>query len=398
MLKYFIVLFALNFGHDFKRISSLAWPSPAASLSRIAKVLNFFPVPVSDECLASDGRRTGVCLNAYECRIQSGNPMGQCALGFGVCCVFIASCDAEISNNVTYFVSPEFPGLTKTAQPCSIKVKKIAPEISQIRLDFVHFNLAQPNRRTGVCESDIFSILGGTSIGLKLCGQNSGQHIYYDVESATEPISILMNLTSNNLYRMWEIRISQIVFNQQAPAGCTQYHHGINGVIQTMNYAVNGRHLADQDYLVCMRQEHNMCSIVYEPCDENSFRIGPPVAGLLADDPGGSGDGPFPPILASPAQTYTSRPNGLDQTRQCNDRVLMPCDSEEFLNPAGGPSSCDLLHCGNTFCTAGEYPCRIESSIRPFNIRIQFGPGVQNENPDDNLGMCLKYQQQPCTT
>jgi len=27
------------------------------------------------------------------------------------------------------------------------------------------------------------------------------------------------------------------------------------GTIQTMNFAINGRHLADQDYTICMRQE-----------------------------------------------------------------------------------------------------------------------------------------------
>lgn len=50
-------------------------------------VLNFFPVPVDDECLSDDGRRSGVCLNVYECRIQGGTSKGECALGFGVCCV-----------------------------------------------------------------------------------------------------------------------------------------------------------------------------------------------------------------------------------------------------------------------------------------------------------------------
>lgn len=50
-------------------------------------VLNFFPVPVDDECLSDDGRRSGVCLNVYECRMQGGSSRGQCALGFGVCCV-----------------------------------------------------------------------------------------------------------------------------------------------------------------------------------------------------------------------------------------------------------------------------------------------------------------------
>lgn len=29
--------------------------------------------------------------------------------------------------------------------------------------------------------------------------------------------------------------------------------------------------------------------------------------------------------------------------------------------PQGGPGICDLLHCGNNFCTDKEQPCRIES-------------------------------------
>lgn len=34
-------------------------------------VLNFFPsFSVDDECLSDDGRRTGMCMNVYECRIQ----------------------------------------------------------------------------------------------------------------------------------------------------------------------------------------------------------------------------------------------------------------------------------------------------------------------------------------
>jgi hypothetical protein len=34
----------------------------------------------------------------------------------------------------------------------------------------------QPNRRTGVCDSDVFIMDGPVTERLKLCGQNSGQH------------------------------------------------------------------------------------------------------------------------------------------------------------------------------------------------------------------------------
>nr|CAD7262098.1 unnamed protein product [Timema shepardi]CAD7403237.1 unnamed protein product [Timema cristinae] len=257
----------------------------------------------------------------------------------------------------------------------------MVPEISQLRLDFIHFNMGQPNRRTGVCDSDVFTMAGGSSRELKICGQNSGQHVFYDVENVNDSISITMNLTKDNLYRMWEIKVTQIEFSQRAPAGCLQHYQGNTGVIQTMNFGDNGRHLADQDYTICMRQEEGMCSIVYEPCDSNSFKIGPASQSQFAADTEGSGNS-----------------EQSEDSRECDDRIVMPCDSEEFIMPKeSGPSVCDLLHCGNSFCTStDDAPCKIESSTLPFNIRVQFGPGTREESPEDNLGMCLKYEQQPC--
>lgn len=57
-----------------------------------------------------------------------------------------------------------------------------------------------------------------------------------------------------------------------------------------------------------------MCSIVYEPCDENSFKIGPPSSMQVLHDDEGSGFG-----------SVSSRAD------DCDDRIVMPCDSEEFL-------------------------------------------------------------------
>ena len=53
----------------------------------LISVLNFISIPVSIECTSDDGRRRGICLNVYECKIQEGISHGKCALGFGVCCV-----------------------------------------------------------------------------------------------------------------------------------------------------------------------------------------------------------------------------------------------------------------------------------------------------------------------
>ncbi|XP_063917357.1 uncharacterized protein LOC135133044 [Zophobas morio] len=363
---------------DIWREKNALAESPA-NVSRLPRVLNFFPVPVEEECLSNDGRRKGICMNAYECRIESGTSHGPCALGFGVCCVFTATCNEEIHNNITYFVNPDFPDLSKNMDSCTLSVKKIDPEISQLRLDFIHFNLGQPNRKTGVCEDDIFVLSGGETRELRLCGLNSGQHAYFDVEDIDTSVSIEMKLNRRAVSRLWEVRVIQVPFTQRAPAGCLQYHMGVTGTIQTMNFADNGRHLADQDYNICMRQEEEMCSIAYEPCHENSFRISPNNNETISEDVG-SGDG--------------AEPRNMDD---CSDRIVLPCDSEDLLMPSDvGPGTCDLIHCGESLCPSGETPCRIESSVTPFTIGVHFGSSAREAPPDDNLGMCLTYEQLPC--
>lgn len=103
--------------------------------------------------------------------------------------------------------------------------------------------------------------------------------MYYDVtpKSRSDGIDLVVNMTSDFFNpRIWEIRVSQILFEQRAPSGCMQYYGGLTGIIQTFNFAENGRHLANQNYRACIRQETGMCSIAYEPCNERSFRIGAP--------------------------------------------------------------------------------------------------------------------------
>ncbi|EDW54087.1 uncharacterized protein LOC6613188 [Drosophila sechellia] len=295
--------------------------------SRQGKVIHLFPVPVDGYCMSSDGRRIGNCLNAYECRQKDGQAKGECAMGFGVCCVFLASCNTTITNNVTYIVSPEFPSfMPSNFTGCSLRVKMMSDEISQVRIDFHHFTLGQPNRRTGVCEGDVFSIGGGPGGNFSLCGQNSGQHLYYDVGTRASPrqstlygslrpvdastgpsnstptgdrfIDISLSLSSRLLpLRIWEMSVVQIPFSQRAPAGCLQYHTGTEGIMQTFNFAENGRHLANQNYRICVRQELDMCSIMYQPCDEQSFRIG----GRMASRGGGTSEAAATTATSSPA-------------------------------------------------------------------------------------------------
>ncbi|KAH0947526.1 hypothetical protein HN011_005771 [Eciton burchellii] len=395
------------------------------------RVLNFFPVPVEEECLSDDERRHGICMNTYECRIQRGQSHGPCALGFGVCCVFTASCDNEVQNNLTYVTSPGFPNLIDRPMNCSVVIRKIDTEVSQLRIDFVHFNIGQPNAATGVCDEDVMTIdSGGTSF--ELCGWNSGQHVYVDVSEGNEPVALNFRLTNGLQSRMWEMRVIQLGFEQRAPVGCLQYFRSPNGTLRTFNYLPNGRYLAEHDYLLCIRQERDMCGIAYQPCTRDSFRIGPGgfqgasnatnagnVAGNasavssnagsanssddVVDTVEGSGAGSSLPeqemIFASGATSST-----LFLGRQCRDRILIPCDFEEFITPGNNMAGiCNLEHCGSSLCSSQneldeEGNCRVETWTTPFRIRVAFGPGTSNASGtlEDNAGMCLTYQQLPC--
>ncbi|XP_077267261.1 uncharacterized protein LOC143900138 [Temnothorax americanus] len=401
-------------------------------VTRFSRVLNFFPVPVEEECLSEDKRRQGICMNTYECRIQRGQSHGPCALGFGVCCIFTASCDNEVQNNLTYVTSPGFPNIIDRPMNCSVVVRKIDTEVSQLRIDLVHFNIGQPNAVTGVCDGDVM-VINNNRTSLELCGWNSGQHVYVDVGEGDEPITLNFRLPSELQPRMWEMRVVQLGFEQRAPVGCLQYFHSPNGTLRTFNYLPNGRYLAERDYLLCVRQERDMCGIAYQPCTRDSFRIGPnrsqdtsnttnnAVPAMIATNSGnasadnlnvapanssdtssdvleGSGAG-------SPEQemVFTSNANSMPFIgRRCRDRILIPCDFEEFITPGNNMAGiCNLERCGSSLCSQNELDaegnCRVETWTTPFRIRVAFGPSTNVDGTlEDNAGMCLTYQQLAC--
>ncbi|KOX72558.1 hypothetical protein WN51_02087 [Melipona quadrifasciata] len=451
----------------------------------ISRVLNFFPTPVQEECLSQDKRRRGICMNTYECRIQRGKSYGRCALGFGVCCIFTTTCEQKVQNNLTYVISPGFPNLIDWPMNCSVVVQKIDRQVSQLRIDFVHFNIGQPNSRTGVCDEDVMEIRNGRSV-FQMCGWNSGQHrwiesaqqaclgdqsilfdtnlptveitaVYIDMDDDEQSLTLDLRLLGSLQPRMWEMRIVQLGFDQRAPTGCFQYFQGSNGTLKSLNFLSNGRFLANQDYLLCIRQERGMCGISYAPCSPDSFRIGLRRTQLVngttpnansnsnstmrnTDDAGfrngtnieieGSGSSPMDDdgtsmnTSNSTEQEVAPSSGAVYGQERCRDRVLIPCDFEEFITVMflaclrrlaverssrdviefngeniQGPGNneagiCNLEHCGSSLCDRNEVDeegnCRVETWATPFRIRVAFGPGQDTGTTlEDNIGMCL---------
>lgn len=192
--------------------------------------------------------------------------------------------------------------------------------------------------------------------------------VYIDMDEDDQPLTLHFRLPGGLQSRMWEMRIVQLDFEQRAPTGCLQYFEGNNGTLKSLNFLSNGRFLANQDYLLCIRQEKGMCGISYSPCSPDSFRIGPSrmqstnrtsanasVAeqghgtnfternstdawSMNATDNEGSGSNSMDDFLTSmntsnPMEQEVDSSGGSSVYGQerCRDRVLIPCDFEEFI-------------------------------------------------------------------
>lgn len=123
-----------------------------------------------------------------------------------------------------------------------------------------------------------------------------------------------------------------------------------------------------------------------------------------ADEEGSGGDeGGFPAFFPSfqfPSffRSFSGR-KGRQIYSTCYDRITMPCIMEDFIAAGmGNVPSCVPVHCGNSLCFNGASPCRVETSVTPFQVGIHFGDGSGNKgSPEDNIGACLRYRQLPCT-
>ena len=53
---------------------------------------------------------TGMCYTSTECSDKGGSANGNCANGFGVCCVFASTTlGATLDQNISYIQNPGFP-------------------------------------------------------------------------------------------------------------------------------------------------------------------------------------------------------------------------------------------------------------------------------------------------
>merc|ERR1712227_509836 len=135
--------------------------------SRHGKAFSLFSIVQfpNQQCTASSSTSTyGTCYTSSECTSKGGSSDGNCAAGFGVCCVITTStCSTTISTNTTYIRNPNYPSsyTPSSTGSCAYTISKISDDICQLRLDFQTFSGFATTTPIGAC-SDYMTAAGQT--------------------------------------------------------------------------------------------------------------------------------------------------------------------------------------------------------------------------------------------
>ncbi|KAJ8932629.1 hypothetical protein NQ314_014559 [Rhamnusium bicolor] len=93
--------------------SNPLWNLKNKTINKFNKFFGLFTIVQfnNTHCNATNsaGNYLGICYTATECTSNGGTAVGNCASGYGVCCVFRGTCGDSGSQNCTYFESPNYP-------------------------------------------------------------------------------------------------------------------------------------------------------------------------------------------------------------------------------------------------------------------------------------------------
>merc|ERR1711990_1224872 len=300
--------------------------SASAAAVPKGRVLGLFSVVTfpNDECTTiSTPAMSGICVTAEECS-NSGDTIavasGNCASGFGVCCMRRIVAPGSITQDLTHIQNADFPGaetaLNGAVAPAVInRAVNImgGANICAIKLEFINVVLTAP--AAGTCADQITVTTParnpGAGFGIEaLCGTLTGQHIYVDVNTVGGAMAATVNINTAAAIgaRMWKILVRQIECNDVnlPPAGCLQYHTGLAGQITSFNgaLAANAQQMiVNQNYLICIKQADGMCTVTYREARPatsgeiaagaiDSFNVGAEANGGAGNEMAGEALGP----------------------------------------------------------------------------------------------------------
>jgi len=223
------------------------------------------------ECQSTkDTTNKGTCFSSTECSDKGGTAEGNCASGFGVCCIVRITAEAggDVKINNTIIENKSYPtAYTSASKTASYKVTPLSNDICFLRYDFIKMDL-EITATTGLCK-DSFQVDIPSAVGADpshICGLNDGQHMYSDVARVKSDTTVkIVTSTSTTYSRKWKIKISQIGCDcpVKPERGCSQYYTASCGTVQSLNYAATTQLLPHADLLICVRQNSGMCGTTW---------------------------------------------------------------------------------------------------------------------------------------
>jgi len=354
----------------------------------------------------SDNNLQGVCYTAQECTDLGGSADGNCANGFGTCCILIVAgttgnCGGTVTQNCSFIQNVDYPSAEAAAQTCNYMVTKCSSDICQIRLDFVTTGLGQPAAATGLCTAGDRLVItpgSGSLAGAnppELCGTLTGQHVYVDAGTGTNGATLALTTvvaSTADSTKNWRIKVSQIECSSdwRAPQGCLQYFTGVTNIVTSFNWdgttTPGARQLANQNYEICFRQEEGMCKINYNESPignaaVNAFDLGP-------DAVAGAGQGTM--------TNCNTAANSFIQINGAEPPQGLIIDE----TAADGDLDGHDIFCGDVLCSAAAnaaangctQPTTVTASAIPFTIRHV----AQAASAGANAGFSIQATQVPC--
>merc|ERR1712176_1173998 len=364
-------------------LSLASHPEPSQTKDeRAGKAFSLFSIVQfpNQQCTGASSSTTyGTCYTSSECSAKGGSADGNCAAGFGVCCViYTTTCGTSISTNTTYIRNPNYPSsyTASSAATCTYTFSKVSDDICQLRLDFQPFAGFATSTTAGDCY-DKLAVAGQTGVDPPtICGTNTGYHMYAEFgASSTDSITMTLTYGSSGLTtaKTFNILTRQIscTATYKAPTDCTQYFTGISGSVQSYSY---GQLLKSMYYTNCIRTEKGYCAIQWKQSSTTS-------------------PDPFEIVATTPALAASS---GSSTTLCTSGFVAIPDLSMDGVTSIGGlgVKAFQSVVCGTVFgIEAQTTSAALISKKQPFIVGVYTDTTTAHPG---GTGFNLDYTQIPC--
>merc|ERR1711892_614072 len=238
-----------------------------ASVNKTGRAFSLFSIVQFPNAGCTSSTTYGTCYTATECSAAGGSADGNCAAGFGVCCLITTnSCGSTISTNTSYIRNPNYPSsyTPSSTGSCNFAINKSAADICQLRIDFQ--TMSGFDETAGVCSDSLVTAGQTGKQPPTVCGTMTGYHMYTEFgTTTTDTVKLTLTYGSTTTAKTWNLLLRQISCDAtwKAPTDCVQYFTGSIGTTQSYNFA-GAQLLQGMYYTNCIRTEYGYCGIQYK--------------------------------------------------------------------------------------------------------------------------------------